>query len=350
MKKELLINIQELRERQNFSLDEKIKWTIERYLDFLDIYHKEGVYLSFSGGKDSHTLADIIERLHSGEFEIYLEKEYRYFYVAYVKCKPSPPKVFADTGLEFPEIRKHVRKFENVTWLKPKTLWREVVEKYGFLIGGKKVSRMINDVRNPTKNNEASRTLYLTGIKRDGSKSKNFLIPKRWRKLIDAPFNISQKCCDIFKKEPFKRYEKETGRKPISGTTAEESDMRRISYLQTGCNTFGEDAISRPFSIWREVDVWAYSNRFQIRFAEVYYAREIDFVEDDGMIRKVTVVAEKRTGCMFCLIGTPNQIQERFDRLSITHTKQYNFLMDTVGIRKVFEWIGIKKKTQTKLF
>lgn len=339
----IIIDIEELKYRWSLSLDLKIKWAIERYLDYLESYHESGVYLAFSGGKDSQVLADIIDRLHKGQMCHYLEKEYVVLYKLYVEGKTSPTKVFCDTGLEFPEIRKHVKKFDNVTTLKPKQLWTDVVVNVGFLIGSKKVSRMISDIKKPTDKNQASRTLYLTGIKKDGTKSKSFKLANIWRKLIDAPFNVSGKCCDIFKKEPFHRFEKETGKKPIAATTAQESDMRRISYMQTGCNSFGNKPMSRPISIFTENDIWGYSEKFNIRFAEVYYRREVEFLEDDGQLTVIEVDGEKRTGCMFCLIGQPKHIKERMERLNKTHQKQFNFLMDgKIGMRKVFEYLGIE--------
>lgn len=39
--------------------------------------------------------------------------------------------------------------------------------------------------------------------------------------LVDAPFKISHKCCDVMKKGVSKKYEKDTGLKPIIGTMAE---------------------------------------------------------------------------------------------------------------------------------
>jgi len=345
MAKKLLIDREELNRRIALPLEEKIKWAIERYLDYLETYHNVGVYVSFSGGKDSQVLADIIDRLHAGEMMQYLEKEYLFFYKLYVKDKPAPPKVFCDTGLEFPEIRTHVKKFENVTWLKPKMLWVDVVQNIGFLIGSKKVSRMITDIRNPTDTNKNSRTLYLTGIKMDGTKSKSFKLANIWRKLIDADFKVSGKCCDIFKKEPFHRFEKETKRKPMAATTTSEGDIRRISYMQTGCNSFGDKPMSRPLSIFTEENIWAYADLKNIRFADVYYERDIEFLEDDGQLTIVRVEGEKRTGCMFCLIGQPKQIEKRIDRLRITHNKQWKFLMDgKIGMRNVLEYIGIKSK------
>ena len=283
------IDTVELKRRLSLPLEEKVKWAIEKYLDYLEVYSTEGVYLSFSGGKDSQVLCHIIDELHAGNMCHYLTKEYKFLYDKLVRGKPSPPKVFCDTGLEFPEIRKHVKKFDNVVRLKPKMKWTEVVMDIGFLIGSKKTSRMISDLRHPTENNKASRNLYLTGIKRDGTKTKSFKLAKRWRKLIDADFKVSGKCCDVFKKDPFKEYEKLTGRKPIMATLTEESVQRRVSYLQTGCNSFGVRAKSRPLSIWREEQVWEYSEKNNIRFADVYYEREVEIKENDGTLSKAVV-------------------------------------------------------------
>lgn len=348
----ILVSVEELKKRQSLPLFDKIKWLIERYIDFVEVYGVNGVYLGFSGGKDSQVLKDAIDRLHAGEMMEYLDKEYLFLYNKLIKETPPPRSAFCDTGLEFPEIRKNVKKFDNVDWLKPEMLWVDVVVRHGFLIGGKKVSRSVSDLRNPTSTNVASRSLYLTGIKRDGTVSKTFKLAKQWLKLIDAPFNVSNKCCDIFKKNPFKAYEKLTGRKPISGTTAAESEMRRISYMATGCNSFGSKAISRPLSIWTEQDVWDYAKLMNIRFAEVYYSREVDFLENDGSLKKVMVDGERQTGCMFCLVGQPKHIKERMDRLEITHNKQYRFLMDgKVNMRSVLEYLGIRKQSkQINLF
>lgn len=339
---ELLIDRNEFKRRLALPLDEKIQWAIERYIDFVEVYSKNGVYVSFSGGKDSQVLADIITRLHKGEMCQYLTNEYEFLYRMFVRDQAPPPLVFCDTGLEFPEIRKHVLKFDNLVRLLPKRKWRDVVENVGFLIGGKKISRMVNDIRNPTANNVASRNLYLTGMKRDGTKSAgSFKLPKMWRKLIDAPFNVSSKCCDIFKKEPFHRYQAQTGRMPISGTNAMESAMRQISYLKTGCNSFGEKAMSRPLSIWTAEDTWNYHDKFNIRFAEVYYKRTVSVTDIDNSVRQIEVDGEERTGCMFCMIGHPKQIGERLDRLSLTHPGQHKAMMEAAGVRKVLEYLGI---------
>lgn len=342
----ILISRQELIRRQEFSLSEKIQWTLNSYIEYYEIYHKQGLYISFSGGKDSQVLCDLIDRLHDGELDKYLHFD-TLFLKNYLKINSTnkPIKAFCDTGLEFPEIRKHVKNFKNVVILKPKRIWTDVVENVGFLIGSKLTSRMLQDIRNPTEKNQKTVHLYSTGIKADGTKSKSFKLAQKWRPLINAPFKISGKCCDIFKKEPFHQYEKLTKRKPITATTADEGDMRRLSYMQTGCNSFGDKPMSRPLSIWNEKDVWEYSKLMNIRFAEVYYSRKVEFLENDGQLTIVTVEGEERTGCMFCLIGSKKQVEKRIERLKVTHQKQYLFLMDgKINMRQVLEFIGIKPK------
>lgn len=341
----------ELKERQALPLLEKIKWAVCRYIDFLEVYHGRGVYIGFSGGKDSQTLVHIIQTLHSGELEHLLENEYLILYNILVKGKPMPPLVFCDTGLEFPEIRNHVKKFSNVTWLKPAKIWTDVIQEHGFLVGSKKLSRQLQTVRNPTENNEATRTLYLTGYNSEGKFTKDWKIPDNWVFLIDAPFEISGKCCDVFKKDPFIQYENKTNRVPISATTTDESAMRRVSYLKTGCNSFEEGKeISRPLSIWKEEDVWEYSLINNIRFAEVYYERQVPVTEMDGRVVMVTVDGEKRTGCMFCGIGSKKQLTARFARLRITHNKQYLFIMNSpkIDMRGKFTYMGIMNKIEPK--
>lgn len=101
---------------QSLPLHSKIIMTQQRIRDWYD--HFDGkVYVSFSGGKDSTVLLDII-RNRMGYKDV--------------------PAVFVDTGLEYPEIREFVRTFENVVWLKPKKNFRQVIEEYGYPFPSKK--------------------------------------------------------------------------------------------------------------------------------------------------------------------------------------------------------------------
>lgn len=308
------VSREELNRRIALPLDEKILWAREVIVEFFAQFKGE-VYVSFSGGKDSQVLLHIVRDLF-----------------------PNIPAVFCDTGLEYPEIRAHVKKFKNVVWLKPEKKFPEVVKNVGVAVGSKKVAMMIRRLKgylaNPLPSNAATTNLYMNGIKRDGTKPTASKLPERFKPLLNAPFLTSDKCCDIFKKDPFKKYEKETGRKPIIGTLVGESDQRLTSYLKTGCNSFekGQEA-SRPLSIFTTKDIWEYAWRHNIRFAEVYYTRQIG---------DVVIDAEQRTGCMFCLFGIHlEKGKNRFQRMKITHPRQYKFCIEDLGLGKVLDFIGV---------
>ena len=63
------------------------------------------VFVSFSGGKDSTVLLKLVRELY-----------------------PDVKAVFCDTGLEYPEIKQHVKSFDNVEIIRPKKTFKQVVE------------------------------------------------------------------------------------------------------------------------------------------------------------------------------------------------------------------------------
>ena len=46
----------------------------------------------------------------------------------------------------------------------------------------------------------------MNGLNSDGSPSKFKVVYKKWKFLVDSPFKIHNKCCDIMKKKPFHDY------------------------------------------------------------------------------------------------------------------------------------------------
>lgn len=116
--------IWELQQKQSLPLNLKISLTKARIRQWINEYGEDGVYVSFSGGKDSTVLLDIVR------------KEY-----------PSVKAVFFDTGLEYPEIREFIKGYDNVEWLKPKMNFREVISKYGYPMISKEVSECVYGAR-----------------------------------------------------------------------------------------------------------------------------------------------------------------------------------------------------------
>ena len=107
----------DLYQMQSLPLSAKIQMTKQRIRQWIEEYGEEGVYVSFSGGKDSTVLLDIARSVY-----------------------PDIKAVFVDTGLEYPEIRQFVKTFDNIDWLRPKMNFKQVIEKYGYPFISKEVS------------------------------------------------------------------------------------------------------------------------------------------------------------------------------------------------------------------
>ena len=82
------------------------------------------VCVSFSGGKDSTVLLDIVRKIY-----------------------PDVPAVFSNTGLEYPEIQKFVKSYGNVDIVTPDMRFDEVIKTYGYPLIGKEVAEAIHYAR-----------------------------------------------------------------------------------------------------------------------------------------------------------------------------------------------------------
>lgn len=292
-----------LKQKQFLPLNSKVILTKRRIKEFYEKLDGK-VYISFSGGKDSTVLLDLVWNIY-----------------------PDVPAIFVDTGLEYPEIRDFVKEFD-VKWLKPHMTFKKVLDTEGIPVVSKRVARMLRDLQNPTPNNKASRNLYLTGKKRNGENGSNsFMLPKKWEKLIDAPFKISEKCCDILKKKPIKEYEKKDKLKPFIGMMASDSYARTAVYLKKGCNSFSGRIQSNPLGFWTDESIWKYLKNYNKPYCKVY---------DMGC---------DRTGCMFCLFGVHLEKEpNRFQRMAITHPTQYKYCLEKLNLKTVLDYIDVSYK------
>lgn len=310
----------QLQQLKGLDLETKIRKTELRIKEWYE--HWDGqVYVSFSGGKDSTVLLDICRRLY-----------------------PEIEAVFSDTGLEYPEIRKFVKSKENVIHIYPEMNFKEVISQYGYPVLSKEKALYIRQCQNPTNNNLATRRLRLDGVRSDGVKVKIGKIPEKWKYLVDAPFKISEQCCDIMKKSPFHRYEKKTCKKPFTGIMACESQIRGRQWLKYGCNAFENKSgqKSQPMSFWTEQDVLKYLLDYKIPYCSVYG----EIFQDGG--GKYYTTGLNRTGCMFCMFGCHLEKEpNRFQMMKTTHPKQYEYCLKPVnegglGMKEVLDFIGMK--------
>ena len=114
---------EDLRALQALPLWRKIAITQTRLTEWYLKFNGQ-VYISFSGGKDSTVLLHIARQMF-----------------------PDIEAVFCDTGLEYPEVRKFAKSFDNVTVIRPKMRFDEVIKKYGYPFIGKEVAERVFNAR-----------------------------------------------------------------------------------------------------------------------------------------------------------------------------------------------------------
>lgn len=255
--------------------------------------------------------------------------------------------MFVDTGLEYPEVRKFALSQENVIKLMPKMKFRDIVNKYGYPVISKETSNNIEYARKAiTDGDERKYHRYVDGIragKRDGKEYKYSAMSELGVRVLKSNIKASSRCCYIMKKAPCRKYEKETGRLPVTGMMADESIMRRQHWLEYGCNIFeGNHPRSNPMSFWTEQDVLKYLADYNIPYASVYG----DIIQNQS--DEYCTTGCKRTGCYACLFGVHKEKEpNRFQLLHNSHPKIWEFCMKDwddggLGMRRVLEYINVK--------
>jgi hypothetical protein len=108
-----------LEELRALPLERKVQISQTRIIEWYNHYHGN-VVVSFSGGKDSTVLLHLVRSIF-----------------------PDVKAVFSNTGLEYPEIQKHVMSIDNVDIVRPTMRFDEVISTYGYPLIGKEVAEAI---------------------------------------------------------------------------------------------------------------------------------------------------------------------------------------------------------------
>ena len=375
--------IDELHQWQAFPLSVKIRMTKERIRNWINEFGEDGVYVSFSGGKDSTVLLDLVR------------KDY-----------PEVKAVFVDVPTQYPELKKFAKTFDNLVILKPKISFAQVCEKYGFPMFSKEISECIADSRKyiriltdrqtdrQTEIPFAYRIADLIGIDRRVDKgnrafadlkmgnipSEILKAPVRVKQLfgvkceqfssmydrskylfmLNAPFEVSNQCCKVMKKQPMHQYHKDTGRVPFTAQMASESKLRSSQWIQNGCNGFDlKIPTSNPMAFWTEQDVLLYIKENNLPICSVYGEVVIDY-EAMGQCENQMSFADygifdnerpllkttgcQRTGCVLCGFGCHLEKESRFELLKQTHPKFHNLLYilknNGVTYAEAIDWVN----------
>lgn len=250
----------------------------------------EEYYLSYSGGKDSHFLYWFI-------------KEY---------LKDNKIKVVGiNTYMEHQEIKDRIYKYCDKVLLPTKKPF-EIKEKYGIPCFSKEQDFYIYYYQNALRNNkEPAKTIK---EKINGTYKKGFSgISKKAREYVKSgkAHNITHLCCHYLKKEPARKFEKETGLKPILGIRGNESGLRKKQYQ----SCFTKDRKFTP--------IWDLTDEL---LDKIYEKHDIE-------IPKVYEYV-KRTGCMGCPYGSWKHDTEK--ELELLNKKQkefaYNYFKESYNI------------------
>lgn len=269
---------------------------VEFYLEDLESKFKKinpkEYYLSYSGGKDSHFLYWFIkERLHDSDIQI----------------------VGVNTYMEHHEILQRIKKNCDVVLI-PKLKPMEIKEKYGSPCFSKSQDYFIEAIQKGSKAPSILERFY-------GNSTSWHNVSKKAREYVlsGKAHRISPKCCKYLKKEPFRKYEKETGKKAILGVRSSESKMRASQYK----SCFTKDKKFTPIHDLSNDLLEKIIQKYNIEVPDVY--------------KYVT-----RTGCMGCPYGSFKGDTEK--ELALINENQRKFVCNY--FRESYNVLGVKTEKQ----
>ena len=147
---------------------------------------------------------------------------------------------------------------------------------------------------------------------------------------------------DVYKRQaPLNKFERQSGRHPITGVLACESKLREQSYLKFGCNGYERRRpLSQPLAFWREEDILLYLKMTGIPYAPIY--GDIVEVKKRNGAPTLKTTGVSRSGCMYCMYGVHLEHEpNRFQLMEKTHPQQYHYCIHELELGAVLDYIGV---------
>ncbi|MBD5445945.1 MAG: phosphoadenosine phosphosulfate reductase family protein [Mycoplasma sp.] len=342
------LHYKELVEHMPFK--DKVRYAKERIEKFLkwcetNFYKNEKcdetkeVLISFSGGKDSTVIFDLIVKVHKEiKSKIYLVPAY-----AIEITFPETIRFIKDTTEKYKEKFSYLK---NPLLVPPKEPWGKILRNRGYPIFSKQISVLINRAKRANTKNGVTKWIFgiEDTVRFKLSKSRLFLLDEDMTYYLDEngnkiQYNFSEKCCDYVKGGL-----KHDKRPSFVGTMTQESSLRKKSWIENGCNVYKNNhPISRPISLWSNNDVWRYikENQLEVNQAYGYNIKEHNI---DNLIFS-------RLGCSACPYGS--NIEELIHKRKSKNNELAKEKKYWNRYEKLYEYNNILYKSQviqTKIF
>ena len=240
---------------------------IQKIRQIINKYGEENFYLSFSGGKDSTVLSELVDMAISNN---------------------QIPRVYANTGIELNMIRDFVfdmqKADDRVVIIKPSMPIKPMLERDGYPFKSKMHSSMV--ARYQSKGMDYKSVRAYAGVENTLSGKPMFNpCPKILKYQFEGniPLKISDKCCLNLKENPINQWSKENNRPyGILGIMRDEGGRR----YDAQCLAFKSNKLwhFQPLSpITKDWETW---------FIEEYGIKICDIYKEPYNF--------KRTGCKGC--------------------------------------------------
>lgn len=221
-------------------------------------------YVSYSGGKDSTVLSELIDLALPGN---------------------KIPRVYVNTGIEYKLMVEYVhnkmKEDERIVEILPKVNIRNMLEEKGYPFKSKEYSQKLRTYQNVGMSKTVTDYLGITG-----NKVKTFQCPEKLKYQFSPDFKlkVSDNCCTALKKKPVEEYEALHHRHiRMTGMRAAEGGLRK-SHQE--CVIFDGDVVTKfhPLKPLKADFIDWFIDKYDIKLCELYY-EPYNFV---------------RTGCVLC--------------------------------------------------